>query len=95
VTPISHWFKNNYLLKNYEHTDVDLPEEEKGHNSKMRLKLTLLFFCQLWLGMTIMLICMSFNGWAIASLLLGASVGYFLFESGQEDPKVRNGGCCG
>ncbi len=94
MTPVSHWFKKNYLLKNYEYTDEDLAPEEKGHGKTIRLKLTALFFLQVWLGMVIMLICMSFNGWAIGSLVLGATLGYFMFESGQEDPKVRNGGCC-
>ena len=44
---------------------------------------TLLHFMQFALGYMLMLIAMTFNVWLFLSILVGAAVGYFLFNSRQ------------
>lgn len=95
VSPWTHTIKKNHIFKKPHACHVQKTEAEvTEHDLDTRLKLTGLFYLQVVLGVLIMLVFMSFNVWAILVVLLGVTLGYYVFESAHDDPNSKTGCCC-
>ena len=71
----------------------DTSQHDDPNPMSVRVKLTLFLLVQGFFGIALMLLCMTFNGWVIISIVAGLSLGYFLSGS-LMDNGMGKVGCC-
>ena len=83
--PILQHYKGEYFAKKESEHDCCSSDSEKVNKSDVRIVLTGIYFVQTIIGTLLMLLWMSYNGWIILASCLGAALGYYLYESSNDD----------